>query len=513
MDNSSARQSRSLFAGGIAPAARFLSSPPRWLEAVLWMCVLASTLGIRLYLIDLVPAYLWSNDTGSYAYSVFHWLNTGDLVFDGRRGPVYTLFIAAAIKATGSVNGVMWAQHALGAAGVLFLIAAARAAWGRKAAIPLLLCGISYGLYGLPISLEHLLRNETLLFFFSSISFGCWLLAFRFESGWLFFAASLSAGLLTLTKNVFLPFPVILAIAILLTRYPVRRKLTCIMAVVLGFLLPPLAYKTDTMTIGKSGPPQPQEGILFYGRTAQWTFLDGGIEPELKALIRQDVEDYRALPALNNNIVIKRTIIPHIKQHYTSIGKSDVDLNKVCRRLACEAVWHQPAAWARQILGDLYKLHFKSGVENGSPSPTRILESAKVLSGITDLHPSLEQAKMVSVLQKHADKKRLRHYYTFLSRSWLFQGFPCFFTSLFLPVLIWRCRGDRRLLAIGLAVMWSFTMVLLSTVGRPLERYLLPVTAVTFLTLTLAIVLFWEWSLGKILCLQPVREDADGGHS
>ena len=125
-----------------------------------------------------------------------------------------------------------------------------------------------------------------------------------------------------------------------------------------------------------SRPPQPQAGILFYGRTAQWTKLDGGIEPELKAKIHDEVLAYQALPKLDNNIVIKRTIIPHLARELQKQGKTDVELDHLCRRLAFEAVENQPAAFWHQACADAYKLQLGEGVSNEFPSPSEDIYEA-----------------------------------------------------------------------------------------------------------------------------------------
>src|ERR1700744_6567902 len=119
-----------------------------------------------------------------------------------------------------------------------------------------------------------------------------------------------------------------------------------------GFVLPFAALKVHDAFASRVDPPQPQAGILFYGRTAQWTKLDGGIEPELKAKIRSEVEEYRQLPKLDNNIVIKRTIVPHLARELQRLGKTDVELDHLCRRLAFEAVENQPAAFWHQACAD-----------------------------------------------------------------------------------------------------------------------------------------------------------------
>jgi hypothetical protein len=58
--------------------------------------------------------------------------------------------------------------------------------------------------------------------------------------------------------------------------------------------------------------------------------------------------------------------------------------------------------------------------------------------------------------------------------------FMCFFT-----------RGREREFFLGCAAVWFFNMVLLSTVGRPIERYLMPLVPVMFWALSGVLVLLW----------------------
>ena len=72
--------------------------------------------------------------------------------------------------------------------------------------------------------------------------------------------------------------------------------------------------------------------------------LDGGIDPEIKAQIRAQVEAYqrevsgdgKRAPQLNNNDILKKTVVPHLTKILRAEGKTGDDLNALCRALALE---------------------------------------------------------------------------------------------------------------------------------------------------------------------------------
>lgn len=483
----------------------FLREPPRAFEIALWVLLVGAVVGMRVYLWHLLPAYFWSRDAGSYATAAFRWLDTGHMIFDGRRGPVYTLLIAFALKVFGGMSGVVWLQHALGGVCILGIVATARVWWGRASMIPLFLCGVSLAAYGLPLHLGQLIRNESVLFILASVAFCAWWLALKWNSRTWLVVAAISAGVLTMTKNVFVPFPIaLIGGAFFFEKHVMREKILRSVLVVAGFLLPFMALKAHNAFAKQVMPPEPQAGILFYGRTAQWTKLDGGIEPELKAKIRAEVEDYRARPKLDNNIVIKRTIIPHLWRELQAQHKSAVELDRLCRRLAIEAVRDQPAAFWKQVRGDIYKLHIHDGVKNEFPSEEQLGDAVEELHHRDDhaqLHPAMEYEKNLAALESHQDPETFRLFHRLLSRAFLFQLYPVLETTLALCLMCFLTRGREREFFLGAAAVWFFNMVLLSTVGRPIERYLMPLVPVMFWALSGVIV--WGWK--KIL---RVSEDA-----
>jgi hypothetical protein len=480
----------------ISKFTAFLREPPRALEAILWLLLAAVIVGIRVYLWHLLPAYMWSRDAGSYTLAAFRWLDTGEMVFDGRRGPVYTLLIAAALKLFGSIDGVVWLQHALGGLAILGIVVTARICWGRASVLPLFVCGVCLAAYGLPLHLGQLIRNESVLFILSSAAFCSWWLALKWNSRAWLFTAALSAGVLTMTKNVFVPFPLALVVGVLFFEgHAARAKLTRVVLIVAGFLLPFAALKAHQAFARHVNPPEPQAGILFYGRTAQWTKLDGGIVPELKAKIRADVEDYRARPKLDNNIVIKRTIVPRLWRELQGQNKSAVDLDRLCRRLAFEAIANQPAAFWRQFCGDMYKLHIHDGVKNEFPSPDQIGDAIEGLHRRDDdqrVHPTMEVEKNLASLESHQDPENFRLFHRLLSRSLLFQFYPVMESTVAICLMCLFTRGREREFFLGCAAVWFFNMVLLSTVGRPIERYLMPLVPVMFWSLSGVFVLLWK---------------------
>lgn len=477
--------SRSTPAPVAARVATFLAQPPLALEIALWVLLVAATAGMRIYLCHLLPAYFWSDDGNSYAGPAFHWLNTGELVFDGRRGPVYTLLIAAALKIFGTVLSVIWIQHVLNALAILCTVAVARIWWGRASVLPLFACGVALALYGLPLHLGHLIRNETMLFFFSSIALGAWWLALKYDrAGW-YFLAALSTTLLSMTKNVFVVFPLVLVAGVLVFCGPGwRTRGLRLGMVVAGLALPVVALKIHDLTAKRVAVPEPQAGILFFGRTAQWTKLDGGTDQDLKEIIRADIESYRRLPKLDNNIIIKRTAVPHLWKALQARHQTPTDLDRLCRKFAMEAIRDQPQAWGRQILGDLETLQLRAGVKNEFPSDKQIIDAQKSLREYAGpnrrLHPTMEGDRMEAILASRLEGDTFHFFHRCLDHSWLFQDYPVLFTTLALLLVFLFTSGKTRFFFLGIAAVWFSNMVLLSTVGRPLERYLMPLVPIMF---------------------------------
>jgi len=358
-------------------AVRRLSDLPLRAEVLLWAIVITATIGIRLYLIHLLPMGLWSKDAGSYAYSAFRWVHTGVWETDPRRGPIYSMLIALCGKVWGSIDSLMLLQHFMGATAILLSVFALRLLHGRRALIPLAACGYAYAVYGLPLYLEHLVRNETILFFCASVALVTWLFAIHWRQPHWLWISGLAVAVLSATKNVWLPFPLIFAVATLwYFRKEMRLAITQVLIFTLAFAVPYMGAKVfKHRTLGVDRSDEPQEGVLLYGRTAQFTWLNGGIQPELKKQIRSQVEDYQhevfgdgtKPPHLNNNEILKKTVVPTLNKILRHEGKTGDDLNNLCEKLAWEAILTHPLPYAQQVWRDIARMHLTGGVRYVAP--------------------------------------------------------------------------------------------------------------------------------------------------
>ncbi len=477
---------------------RFLVAPPRALEIVVWILLFAIIFGIRAYLIHLVPTILWSRDAGSYIGSAFQWMHTGVWETDPRRGPVYSLLIAACLKIFGTMDALMITQHILGGVAILCAAIVLRMLHGRRAILLVGLCGWGYAVYSLPLSLEHLVRNETLLFFFASIILASWFVALDREQPHWLWLTGLATGLMQLTKAVFAPFPLVL-IALHAWYFRKQPKIAALQIGIflIAFALPIAAEKVSRHWF-MHRPAAPQSGILLYGRTAQFTVLDGGIAPEAKALIAQDVLDYRQLPALNNNLVLKITIVPKLNTYISHLGKTPSDLNRLCRNLAIEGIMAHKLAYTKQVLSDLHKLLFKCAFPHQSPTVSDVASTERTMKSYTHADPYMQPAHVIEVMEQRLDKHQFDFYRHRVREAWLFYIAPVFLTALFLPFWIYFSRGTRQIWWLGCAAMFYFTLILLSTVGRPLDRYLLPAVPIMFWTLASTLIAFIFWLAGLI---------------
>jgi len=498
---------------------RRLSDMPVWAEILVWGMVIAATVGVRLYLIHLLPVGLWSKDAGSYAYSAFRWIHTGVWETDPRRGPVYSILIAFCGKVWGNIDSIMLLQHAMGAAAILLSVFALRLLHGRRALIPLAACGYAYGVYGLPLYLEHLVRNETLLFFCGSVALVTWLFSIKWRQPHWLWITGIAAALLTVTKNVWLPFPVLFAAGTLwYYRKEMRLAVTQVLIFAVAFAVPYMGAKIfKHRTLGVDRSDEPQEGVLLYGRTAQFTCLDGGIEPEIKKQIRSEVEAYEhevfgdgtKPPHLNNNEILKKTVVPTLNSILRHEGKNGEDLNRLCRSLALEAIRTHPVQYGMQVWRDMVRMHLTSGARYVAPDNAEPESQRSLLLELDTPDPIIHVpeavAKLDQMIGKPADgdepakKSRKRDargqfdtYQGVLLSAWLFDLAPVLLTSLLLPLMFFLSPIPTRAWWFGAAGIWYFTVVLLSTVGRPLDRYLIPALPVMFFTLSSAVILGWN---------------------
>jgi hypothetical protein len=493
---------------------RRLSDLPAWAEPAIWVSLAAVTIGIRVYLIHLMPVALWSKDAGSYAYTAFRWIHTGAWETDARRGPIYSLFIALCGKLWGNIYSLMILQHIMGIVAILLSIYALRLLHGRRALIPMALCGYAYAVHGLPLDLEHLVRNETILFFCGTLSLVTWLFAIQWrQPHWLWITGG-AAAILTATKNVWLPFPVLFVIGTLwYFRKEKQFALTQVVIFVIAFAVPYMGAKVfKEKTLGIDRSDEPQEGVLLYGRTAQFTWLDGGIYPELKQQIRPQVEKYQREvfgdgtqpPKLNNNEILKKTVVPHLNSILRHEGKNGDDLNRICRQLAIEAIRTHPLQYSEQVLRDMVHMHLTSGVRYAAPDDSEVKSQLELLAELRQpdpiIHVPESEAKLDEIAgippgaheKPHASKGRFKIYKIILLTAWLFDAAPVLLTSLLLPLVWWLSPAPARAWWFGCAGLWYFTVILLSTVGRPLDRYLIPALPVMFFTISSAIMLGWN---------------------
>lgn len=468
-----------------------------WKKTLLWVLLILVVFGIRAYLYHLLPTYLWSKDAGSYARSAFEWLQTGKWETDPRRGPVYSLFLAACLRIWGDFNAVIVVQHLLGAAAVLSAIAVLQHLAKTTSRVALFLCGYAYAVYGGILHMGHLIRNETLLLFFGSAALIGWYAALHFGKTSGFLWSGIATALLTMTKNVYTPLPLFVFAAIVLqNRANWRKAVMPLVAYALGLILP-----FAGATFIKPKTKEPQEGFLLFARVAQFTVLDGGIQPALKEIIRADIESYRTLPKLDNNLILKRTAVPKINEFCREHGQSKADANRLCRALAFEAIKAHPKEYARQVLGDLFQLQFKNATRITKPDAEDTLSNAELLGrrDFNGKNPAwMHVPETIALSEKAAAKGHFSVYKRITTQAWLFAQAPVFLTTLLLPVFIWFTRAERRFWWLGLAVLWYFTIALLSTVGRPMDRYLVPVAPVMFWTLGAAAIWLCNWTLGQI---------------
>jgi hypothetical protein len=509
---------------GVRGVLRRLSDLPAWAEVLIWGMIVGVTVGMRLYLVHLLPVALWSKDAGSYAYSAFRWIHAGVWETDPRRGPVYSMLIAVCGKLWGNIYSLMVVQHVMGVTAILLSVFALRLLHGRRALIPLAACGYAYGVHGLPLYMEQLVRNETILFFCGTVSLVTWLFAIRWRQPHWLWITGFAAAVLSATKNVWLPFPLVFAGATLwYFRKDMRLAVTQVLIFVVAFGVPyegAKIFKHRTLGIDRSD--EPQEGVLLYGRTAQFTKLDGGIDPEIKAQIRAQVEAYqqevfgdgKRAPKLNNNEILKKTVVPHLTKILRAEGKTGDDLNALCRALALEAIRTHPMQYGEQVLRDMVRMNLTSGVRYVAPDNSEVDSQRSLLLELKAPDPIIHEPESLAKLSaiagtaagdeskatrkalRRATKGRFATYRRVLLSSWMFDLAPVLLTTLLLPVVWWLSPSPTRAWWVGAAGIWYFTVVLLATVGRPLDRYLIPALPVMFFTLSSAVMMGWNAACG-----------------
>jgi hypothetical protein len=153
-------------------------------------------------------------------------------------------------------------------------------------------------------------------------------------------------------------------------------------------------------------------------------------------------------------------------------------------------------------------MHLTCGVRYVAPDDTEIDSQRELLTGLINPDPiihvqdSLAKLNAIAGDQPVQDpgKKEKRHettghfatYRVVLLTSWIFDFVPVLLTTLLMPVVFFLTPKPTRAWWLGAAGLWYFTVVLLSTVGRPLDRYLIPALPVMFFTMSSALMLAWN---------------------
>jgi hypothetical protein len=167
--------------------------------------------------------------------------------------------------------------------------------------------------------------------------------------------------------------------------------------------------------------------------------------------------------------------------------------------------------YALQVWRDMVHMHLTSGVRYVAPDDSEIDSQRELLTELVNPDPIIHVQESVVKLNaiagdepvpaKNADgKKAKRHettgrfatYRLLLLSSWLFAFVPVLLTTLLMPVVFFLTPKPVRAWWLGAAGLWYFTVVLLSTVGRPLDRYLIPALPVMFFTISSALMIAWN---------------------
>lgn len=464
-------------------------------QVLFWLLIAVAIILPRVLLQTAVPVYLFTDDSHSYLLSAFNWAQGGEWETSPRRGAVYSLLIGGILRVFQNLNAIIWIQHALGAVAAALAIAFFRSFVPQRMFWPGLLAALAYGIAGFPIYFEHMIRSETILWLFSTVALASWGWFLRNKQGWLLVVAGYGFGTATLVKNLLLPFPVVVVACLAMDRRDAWRFRGRRLALfLLGIALPYIVNDGINRVSGNRPEPAPQSGILLYGRVAQWTVLDSGIHPEIKALIREDIEAYRKLPRLNNNIILKRTAVPHIKDWLEARGGTRAELNRICRDLAFEAIRADIPRYLGQVWDDCFKVHWTMKFVLDEPHEEDLADARVSTTKMKHQSPILRQQETLDTLADPGLDKALRPYQAVTSKAWLFDWHPVLLTSLLLPAMILfdPCR-TRRPFWLAAAAVWYFNVLIICTVGRPMQRYLMAAWPIIFWTLGGSVVFFCVW--------------------
>lgn len=462
-------------------------------ECIVWLAVAAVVALPRLALMDAVPVALWSSDSASYVTPALRFLDGEGWVSNERRGPVYSMMIAACVGSGGGLWALVVVQHLIAAGCVLGSALVMRLWFGRAPVVPLALTAAGYGLYNLPVYLAHLVRVETLLLALLFAAFG--LLAVALKNGgrgWAF-GAGVATGLAAATKGLLGPYAVL---AILGIAWVHRRRWrdAAIGAVLFlaGMAAPKVIFGTLTQAGAGDFGSESYAGIQFYGRVAQWTRLDGGPYPEIKAHIRPQVEEYRVLEKRDNNLVIKRLIVPRIEEFLAAHPLPEKTVDDVCRELAFEAIASEPVAFLGQAWDDLLKLLFRIAYQKQMPSRGDLEELAEDVSRLGAPLDRVMPPATAELLRDVVKGGALEPFYRISRLAWPFEWKPpILVASLALPLAFVLGSGPMRAWLLALAGFWYFNLLLFCTVGKPLNRYFSPFSPVMFWAMACVICSLW----------------------
>ncbi|HEY5753435.1 MAG TPA: hypothetical protein VIT21_09820 [Chthoniobacterales bacterium] len=467
--------------------------PKEWTlgrQVLFWALVLAAVILPRFLLQRAVPVYLFTDDSHSYLLSAFNWAEGGDWETSPRRGAVYSLFIGLALRLFQNLNAVVWMQHVAGSVAVCVAIGYFRSFVPAQWFVPGLLVSLAYAVLGYPVYVEHMIRSETLLWLFSTLALAAWGWFLRSKRGWLLVLAGYGFGTATLVKNLMLPFPVVVLACLIMDQreaWSLRGRRVALF--LLGIALPYIVNEGINRVSGHSPEAAPQSGILLYGRVAQWTVLDTGKHLEVKQLIRPDIEAYRQLPRLNNNIILKRTAVPHIKAWLEARGGTRADLDRLCRDLAFEAIFADFPRYLGQVWNDCVRLHWGMKFVLDEPHEEDLEDARVSTTKMKHESPMLRRQETLDKLADPAGGQALRPYRTAASKAWLFNWHPVLLTSLLLPVvLLFDPVRSRRPFWLATAAVWYFNVLIICTVGRPMQRYLMATLPIIFWTLAASVV-------------------------
>lgn len=466
----------------------------RW-ECAMWVALIVAVIVPRCLLAAAVPVPLWSNDSGSYVQPALRFLDAGDWISDTRRGPMYSMVIAAFVGPGLGLWGMVLFQQALGGACVLASAAVLRVWFGRPAMPPITAAAIGYAFYNLPIYVAHLIRVETLILALLTASFGSLALALRSGSRRWAFAAGLATGFAAATKGVLGPYPLVAVgcIAWVHRRAP-KAAVFAALLFVCGMGVPKVMFGVLTRVgVGDFGS-ESYAGIQLFGRVAQWTRLEDGIYPELKAHIRPEVETYRGLEKRDNNLVIKRLIVPRIQAFLDREPIGDRTLDRVCRDLALEAIASNPGAFLSQAWHDLNQLLFRTAFRRTLPSVEDLEELAEDVEKVDAPVDRVMPPAIAGRLREIAAGDRLETFWSTARFAWLFEwASPIWLTSLALPIVFFLGRGSLRPWILAIGAFWFFNLLLFSTVGRPLHRYFAPFSPVMYWAMAAVLCQVWLW--------------------